>query len=509
MAHHSSVEAVKSPGSVLLVASLGCAITVVDTNIVGVVLPTIAQGLGATFSAMEWVIGAYVLCFSSLLLPAGSLADRFGRRKVLLWGIALFTLSSLACGAAPTVRWLNFARAAQGVGSALLLAPALAIIGHTWRLPAERNRAWAIWGGIMGITMVLAPLAGGVISALLGWRWAFYINIPICLLLALLVLRVIEESRHPDAGKLDIPGIVLFIAAMFMLTWAFILAPERGLLSPETLLRLACSLCFFGGFAFVEKRQRAPMLDLRLFRSLPFIGAVLAMFAYAATAQVMTSLLPLLLQNVEGKSALHAGIGMLPFALAMLVFPVVGRWLAHYLAARWLLAIGLLLVATGNLLIAFAVQQQMSGLVAGGMMLLGSGGGMLNGETQKAIMGTVPHQRAGMASGISTTARFSGILLGFAILCAILASSLRHMLIASLQANHLPLHQEALARLVTGDIARALASYPPQQAGMLRELMHNAYRSGFAALLIGAALFAFCSALFVMWSMNMKGKAHG
>lgn len=509
MAHLSRAGSVKSPGSVLLVASLGCAITVVDTNIVGVVLPTIAQGLGATFSALEWVIGAYVLCFSSLLLPAGSLADRFGRRKVLLCGLALFTLASLACGAAPTVMWLNVARAAQGVGSAFLLAPALAIIGHTWRLPAERNRAWAIWGGIMGITMVLAPLAGGVISTLLGWRWAFYINIPICLLLALLVLRVVEESRHPGAGKLDIPGIALFISAMFALTWAFILAPEQGLFSSSVLLRLACSLCLFGCFVLVEKRRRAPMLELSLFHARPFIGAVLAMFAYAATAQVMTSLLPLLLQNVEGKSALSAGIGMLPFALAMLIFPVVGRWLAHYLASRWLLAIGLLLVAAGNLLIAVAVQQQMSGLIAGGMTILGSGGGMLNGETQKAIMGTVPHERAGMASGISTTARFSGILLGFAMLCAILASSLRHILSAALQENHLPLHQEAISRLVTGDVARALASYPQQQAGLLQALMHSAYRSSFALMLIGAALFAFCSALFIIWSMNTKEKNHG
>ena len=499
-----STPATKRPTMILLVASMGCAMTVLDTNIVGTVLPTIAKGLGASFANMEWVIGAYVLCFSSLLLPAGSLADRFGRRRVFIGGITLFALASLACGRASTVTMLNIARAAQGMGSAFLLAPALAVIGHTFRDPQDRNRAWAIWGGIMGMTMVLTPLAGGAISTYLGWRWAFYINILLCLPLALAVLAVIDESRNASAGKPDIHGITLFIAGMFALTWAFILAPEKGWLSRDVLMRVLAGIWFFLCFYAVEKRKRDPMLEIRLFHSLPFIGAVLAMFAYAATAQVMTSLLPLLLQNVEGKSVLASGVGMLPFAVAMLVFPMAARWMSHRMPPGILLACGLALVGLGNLVTAGGVLWQLSWLSMAGMALLGSGGGILNGETQKAIMGTVPHHQAGMASGISTTARFSGILLGFAILGAILAGRTRQDLISGMRAGRFSLHDGFIGHAVAGDFPRAFSTYPAHRVSMLRLLIRQSYGGGFALMLLCAALFAFFAALFVMYAMPSR-----
>jgi MFS family permease len=165
--------------------------TVLDTNVVAVVLPTIARDLGASFAEVEWVVSTYVLCFAALLLPAGSIADRFGRRKVFVGGIGLFALASLLCGAAPSAPALCLARSAQGAGAAFLLAPALAIIGHAFHDEAERARAWAIWGGIMGLTMVLAPIVGGVIAYGLGWRWAFYVNVPVCALLGSAVLPLI------------------------------------------------------------------------------------------------------------------------------------------------------------------------------------------------------------------------------------------------------------------------------------------------------------------------------
>ena len=167
--------------------------TVLDTNVVAVVLPTIACDLGASFADVEWVVSTYVLCFAALLLPAGSIADRFGGRKVFLGGIGLFALASLLCGDAPSAPALYLARGAQGVGAALLLAPALAIIGHGFHDEAERARAWAIWGGIMGLTMVLAPIIGGVIAYGLGWRWAFYANVPVCALLGTAVLPLIAR----------------------------------------------------------------------------------------------------------------------------------------------------------------------------------------------------------------------------------------------------------------------------------------------------------------------------
>src|SRR6202162_5769559 len=223
------------PSFVLLVGSMGCAMTVLDANITAVVLPTIARDLGASFAEVEWVISTYVLCFASLLLPAGSIAHRFGRRKVFLSGIGTFALASVLCGAAPTATALYLARTAQGVGAAFLLAPALAIIGHAFHDEAERARAWAIWGGIMGLTMVLAPIIGGVIAYGLGWRWAFYVNVPVCALLGTAVLRLIQESRDREARSLDPAGIILFAASMFGLTWGLIHGQAQGWVSPSAL----------------------------------------------------------------------------------------------------------------------------------------------------------------------------------------------------------------------------------------------------------------------------------
>ena len=199
-----------SPLPVLLAASTGCALTVLDTNVVAIVLPTIAREFGASFAEVEWVISAYVLSFSALLLPAGAIADRYGRRRIFLAGIGAFALASLLCGLAPSTRALYLARAFQGASAAFLLAPALAIIGHSFHDEADRNRAWSIWGGIMGLTMVVSPIAGGLIAHAVGWRWAFHINLPICAALAVATARFVVESGDENARRLDPIGIASF-----------------------------------------------------------------------------------------------------------------------------------------------------------------------------------------------------------------------------------------------------------------------------------------------------------
>lgn len=488
----------------LLIASMGCAMTVLDTNVVGIVLPTIARDLNASFADIEWVISAYVLCFAALLLPAGSLADRYGRKRVFLTGIALFAAASLACGIAPSARLLYVARAAQGVGAAFLLAPALAIIGHAFHDEHERARAWAVWGGIMGLTMVLSPLIGGVISAWLGWRWAFAINVPICALLATGVVRIVDESRDPTPRALDLPGIALFASAMFALTWALILGPDHGWFSEAVALRACAGVALFALFARVESRRAHPMLDLALFRSLPFVGAIVAMFAYASSAQVMASLLPLFLQNARGESALTAGGGMLPFALAMLILPQLGRKLAAWMDSRQILTLGLAVVACGNLAMMLAARSTDHAWLIVAMALLGSGGGLLNGETQKAIMGTVPRERAGMASGISTTSRFTGILLGFSGLGAVLAEGVRSALTARMADTHLPFVQGFAERVMAGDFARAFALYPPASLDTLVHVAHSSYGEGFARAFTAAAIVAGVCAVIVFLSMKHK-----
>jgi len=492
----------------LFAASAGCAMTVLDTNIVGVVLPSIARDLGASFANIEWVVTTYVLCFAALLLPAGAVADRFGRRRVYLIGIALFAGASLLCGIAGSAVLLCAARALQGVGAAFLLASALAIIGHAFHDEAERGRAWAIWGGIMGLTMVLSPLLGGAIAAVLNWRWAFFVNLPICALLAAAVIWVISESRDPAARRLDPLGIVLFSGGMFALIWALIGSAQQGWSSTATIARFAAGIALLVAFIIAETCQRAPMLDLGLFRNRRFVGAILAMFGYAAAAQVMASLLPQYLQNGLGRSALMAGAAMLPFALAMLILPQAGRWLAHYWPGYRILAAGLAVVAIGNALTGWAALHDAPVLVAIGMAVLGSGGGLLNGETQKAIMGSVPPGRAGMASGISTTARFTGILLGFATLGAVLAAQARTALLPALTSAAMTSAASSgdagsfIDRVVAGDIAAALAPLPPASRDAALDIARHGYGHGFAMALYTAGAIAAIASVAVFLLMR-------
>ncbi len=480
--------------AVLLVGSMGCAMTVLDTNVVGIVLPTIARDLNASFAQIEWVISTYVLCFAALLLPAGSIADRYGRKRVFLIGIFLFALASLACGLAPSATTLYVARGAQGVGAAFLLAPALAIIGHAFHEENARARAWAVWGGIMGLTMVLSPLIGGGINAALGWRWAFYINVPVCAALALAVVNIVDESKDPTPRPLDFAGIVLFASGMFAFTWALIVGPGYGWSSQEVLVRLGAGIGLFLAFSIVERRRQHPMLDLSLFAAPAFVGAVIAMFAYAASAQVMASLLPLFLQNAKGQTALAAGLGMLPFAIAMLVLPQIGRRLSKYLLPHQILSLGLVIVGAGNFAMMVAATQQSVSMLVISMALLGSGGGLLNGETQKAIMSTVPRHRAGMASGISTTARFTGILLGFASLGAVLASGVGAAVQDGLLRAGISPEAGFTEYVVAGDFERANALYPHDLSATLIRLAHDSYGRGFSNAFLAAAVFALLAA---------------
>jgi EmrB/QacA subfamily drug resistance transporter len=498
---------VVSPLLILLTASTGCMMTVLDTNVVGVVLPTISRNLGANFTDIEWVISTYVLCFASLLLPAGAIADRVGRRQVFLVGISIFALASFLCGLAWSAPALYVARAFQGIGAAFLLAPALAIIGHAFHDESERNRAWGIWGGMMGLTMVLAPVIGGVIAFALGWRWAFTINVPICVLLGGAVLLLVGESKDVGARRLDPAGILLFSASMFGFTWGLIDGQANGWGSRGSLVGFCAGLLGLIAFVIAERAQQRPMLDLTLFRIPRFIGAVLAMFAYAACAQVMASLLPLFLQNGLGRTPLEAGFAMLPFAVAMLILPYVGRRLSGYLTSSQVLVLGLAIVGVGNALTSWGAHLGTWPIVMVGMVILGSGGGLLNGETQKAIMGTVLRDRAGMASGISTTSRFSGILLGFAVLSGVLATVTRNWLVQASCAVGASCDQvEKLAdAVVAGDLPLALAGIDANGRGSAIEQARLAYSAGFSTTLLVAAVVSGLSAVLV--SVLMRGSS--
>ena len=486
-----------SPRLTLLTASGVCSLIVLDTNIVAVTLPSIARDLGANFADIEWVVSAYMLAFAALLLPAGSIADRFGRKKTLVWGLSIFILASLGCGAAPNALFLDIARAIKGVGAALLLTSALATIGHTFHDDVERAKAWAFWGACMGVAMTAAPTLGGLITEYLGWRWIFYLNLPVGLALMALVLRAIPESRDTQSARLDPWGSLAFSASLLCLMWGLIEANRIGWDNPLTYARLIGGAALLGVFVLVERVQQRPMVDLQLFRHPRFIGALLGMFAYAGCAQVMMTLLPFYLQNSLGFSAIDSGLGMLPFALTLLICPRIGARLAGRLTPATMMAGGLTLVGSGNLLSAWAVNVGGYLPFALAIAVTGAGAGLLNGDTQKNIMVCVPRDRAGMASGMSTTMRFSAIMLAIGVYGALLSRHSEQLLSASIGAQWQAQVNGIASRVVAGDMSAAMGLLPESARALVQPLARQAFVGGFSAVLWVAGVFGLLGALVV------------
>ncbi|HZS59147.1 MAG TPA: MFS transporter [Gemmatimonadaceae bacterium] len=396
------------PAVVLVTMASVTALVTLDATIVAVALPSIARGLHASFADVEWVIGSYVLCFASLLTPVGALGDHRGRKGAVLAGISIFAIASLLCGVAQNAAFLIAARVLQGVGAAFLPPAALGIIGHEFQGP-ERTRAFGVWGSVIGLAVVAGPVIGGIVTSLMGWRWTFLINLPLCVVLIIAIVRWVPDSRNPEARRYDLGGSVTFCGALFFLTWALIDTHE---IAP----RLAASSLMLIAFIVIERRQRDPMLDLALFRRPDFLGAVAAMAGYSAAAQALVYFFPLYLQNTLHYSALVSGVAMLPYAVPLCLMPRISARASTQYGSRFVLAWGLVIVALGDLLMAITSTTLRYPMFAASMFISGIGGGLLNGETAQALQATIPTAQGGMAGGFSATVRFAAILLAVAVL---------------------------------------------------------------------------------------------
>jgi EmrB/QacA subfamily drug resistance transporter len=493
---------VPSRFGLLLTASLISSLIMLDSNIVAVSLPAIGRSLGASFTDIQWVISAYILTYAALLLAAGNFADLRGRRQAMVLGLVIFAIASGACGLATSVALLNLARAAQGVGGALLLTASLAIISNAFK-GAERTHAFAFWGASLGIALAVGPIAGGTITDFFGWRWVFLVNLPACVGLIIATYRVIDESRDPNAKKLDFPGIVTFSIGLGLLIWGLIDGNDAGWGSTSILLRLAAALVLFVVFVVVELRQQRPMVDFGLFRRRTFTGAILAMIGYGASAQVMVFFLPLFLQNAYGFAPLFAGIAMIPFALPMVLAPRITAKLAAHFSGRALLTAGLAISLVGNILFWIIARSDLPyPFFAFGMFISGCGAGLLNGQTVKVLQGAVPEDRAGMASGLASTTRFIGILVSVALLGAVLSTVTRAAFGAASMALGLPARSvQAAGKLVTSGNLDGLRSVVPDNVlSQVQAAALAAYAQGFgAASVLAAALAAIaCVLTFVL-----------
>ena len=309
----------------LIVVCVGIFMLLLDVTIVNVALPDIQSDLDSTFSQLQWVIDAYALSLAALVLTAGSLADLYGRRVLFTLGVLVFTVGSLLCGISPTATFLDLARGLQGIGGAMMFATSLALLANEFH-GRERGTAFGIWGATTGGAVAIGPLAGGIVTETLGWRWIFLLNVPIGVAALVVTLLRVGESRDPDHGGVDLRGVVTFSSGLFLLVYGLVRGNTAGWGSAEIVGALVASAVLLAAFVAVEIRRPNPMLDLRLFRVPAFAGAQIAAFALSASAFAIFLYLTLYMQNILGYSPLETGIRFLPISLlAFVVAPISGK----------------------------------------------------------------------------------------------------------------------------------------------------------------------------------------
>ena len=303
----------------LAVVCAATAMLMLDIAVVNTALSDIAADLNTGLSGLQWVVDAYTLALAAVVLTAGSLADRFGRRRLFTIGLSIFTVTSLVCAAASDIVMLNSARAAQGVGAAIMFAVSLALLSQAFPKPQERGKAFAAYGASIGAAFAIGPLVGGALTSGLDWRWIFLVNLPLGLMCLAITRRSVEESKDPDARKLDIPGQVTLTAGLFLLVLALLRGNEDGWTSAPIVAALGGAVAFLVAFIAVEARVKEPMLPLGLFRNRAFTGAQVAAFAISASFFAVFLYTTIYLQQILGLSAIEAGLVYLPGTLIMLV----------------------------------------------------------------------------------------------------------------------------------------------------------------------------------------------
>ncbi|MGV9344244.1 MFS transporter [Streptomyces spiralis] len=405
---------------VLAICCMSLLIVSLDNTVLNVALPSMQRDFHATTSGLQWTIDAYTLVLASLLMLAGSTADRIGRRRVFMTGLVVFGVGSLLCSLAPDLELLVVFRMVQAVGGSMLNPVAMSIITNTFTDPRERARAIGVWGAVVGISMAAGPLVGGLLVESVGWRSIFWVNLPVALAAILLTLRFVPESRAPKARRPDPVGQVLVIALFGALTYAIIEAPDAS--AARVLPFAAVALAALLGLLWYEPRRAEPLIDLRFFRSAPFSGAtVIAVSGFAALGGFLF-LSTLYLQNVRGLDALHAGLWMLPMAAPTFVCaPLSGRLVGSRGPRLPLLIAGTAMTASAVLFAAFEAETSDLTLMIG-YLLFGIGFGFVNAPITNTAVSGMPRAQAGVAAAVASTSRQLGQTLGVAVVGALLAS---------------------------------------------------------------------------------------
>jgi EmrB/QacA subfamily drug resistance transporter len=475
----------------LAAVSVATFMLLLDVTVVNVALPAIRDSLGASFTDLQWVVDAYALTLAALVLTAGSLADRLGRRRVFIAGLAVFTVASALCAAAPDPTFLVLARGLQGIGAAAMFAVSLALIAHEFDAGRDRGTALGIYGATIGVAVAIGPLLGGALTDALGWESIFLLNLPVGLAALAMTIGRLRESRDPNATSVDWGGTATFSAALFLLVFALVRGNDEGWGSALIVSLLAGFAVLLAAFVAIERRVAEPMLPLALFRRPAFAGAQIAALTISASIFSLFLYISLYLQNYLGLSPLQTGLRYLPITLAVFFASPLAGLLLPRIAPRVLLFAGLTTVAGGLVL--------MGGIDAGdgwttllpGFIVAGIGVGLLNPVIADLAVSVVPRAQSGMASGINDTFRQVGVAIGLAVWGAVFVGRGAHRVTELSQMPH-----DAARRLVEAVSSGAMRT---GRGGAAADAARAGFLSGMNELFLLGGIVAFVGALLALW----------
>jgi EmrB/QacA subfamily drug resistance transporter len=490
----------------LAVLNVSLLLIIMDNTILNVALPTLAEDLKASGSQLQWIVDSYVLVFAGLLLSAGALGDRFGRRGALSAGLIVFGTGSAAAMLAGSPTELIAARAFMGIGGALIMPTTLSILTNVFTDPKERAKAIAMWAGVGGLAVAIGPVVGGWLLEHFSWGAAFALNIPVVACALIAGRSLVPTSRDPETPPLDVPGAVASIVGLSSLVWAIISAGEHGWTSTGPLAGFAVAAVVLAGFVAWERHTPHPMLDVTFFKSRRFsaasIAVMLGYFALFGSLFLITQLL----QFVLGYSAFAAGLRLLPFALSMAVLAGVTPKLVDRFGTKIVVTAGMVLVAGGLLWAASVGTGGTYGDYLPALLIMGTGIALTWAPTTESIMGSLPAAKAGIGSAVNDTVREIGGALGVAVLGSVLASHYAGSVGSATAGLPEPAAQTANDSL--GGAVLVAQQVGGRTGGALLEAARTSYVQGFGVALVVAAVVAAAGALVVaIWLPSRPAEA--
>ena len=471
-----------------------------DDTVMNVALPKIQVSLGSGVSELQWILNAYTLSAASLILTSGTLGDIYGRKRVFLGGLVVFTIASVVCGFAPSLGILIAGRALQGIGAAVLVTITLSILTDTFPEPQERAKALGIWAGVSGLALVAGPVLGGLLVDHVGWQSVFFLNVPLGVIAFWVTSRFVRESKTFRKQRLDVPGLLLSILFLASLTYALTESNAGVWRSPVIVFLLAVAGLSLVGFLVIESHSTHPMLPLHLFNNPTFtvvnVVSVLVFFTLVSLLFIFS----LFLQQVQGYSAAAAGLRFLPLNGAFVIASLCSGWFAARLGWRFTITAGLLLAGVTTLSFIRISADTEYGAIMWTLVLSGFGGGLTLAPLTAAAMDTVLPTQAGIASGVLNTSNRLGGVLGIAIQGTILTQGLASNLKQSLFALGVPLNlQERIIADALHGGAKVSSDLPANISPLaLHQAINNAFVSGLHAAVLVASVALLAGALLIV-----------